>query len=233
MGNLPSHETEERNRCRLSSDTVSYLKRFGVFCEFPTDRDDADKLISNLATNALKYVNSNFNTRLGGHHKRKRIAIDTVETNNNVITPLSRKSRRLIKTPLSNNVIPVVDQEENPVITLNPNLNHPSLIRSAISYRVLLPNDLFRLEEGDIVILVVDSNSYGFQRNIRGCLQEDVLLLHSRAQVDSTKYEFQMSVTAFNIKNEILSGSLSEREEVLRYNQEDGISLKSIGENAS
>ena len=74
--------------------------------------------------------------------------------------------------------------------------------------------------------MVVDSNSYGFQRNIRDCLEEDVLLLHSRAQLDSIKYEFEMIVSAFNIKNEILSGSLSEREEVLRYNQGDGISLK-------
>ena len=86
MGNLPSHETEESNSCKLSSATVTYLKRFRVFCVFPTDRNNADKLISNLATNALKYVNSNFNTRFGGHHKRKRIALDVAETNNNLIT---------------------------------------------------------------------------------------------------------------------------------------------------
>ena len=200
MGNLPFHETEERNLCKLSSDTVSYLKRFRVFCEFPTDRNDADKLISNLATNALKYVNSNFNKRLSCHHKRKRITLDTAETNNNVITPSSRKSRRRIQPPLSNNVITIVDQNESPIITLNPKTNHPSLIRSAISYRFLLPNDLFRLEEGGSVILVVDLNSYSFQRHICGWLQEDVLLLHSRAQVDSIKYEFEMIVSAFNIK---------------------------------
>lgn len=55
-----------------------------------------------------------------------------------------------------------------------------SIIHSSISYRVLLPNDLLRLEEGDTVILVVDDRSYGFKKNIRDFLNEDTLFLHSR-----------------------------------------------------
>ena len=55
MGNLSSNEIDDDyNSCKLSSATVTRLIRFRVFSDFPNDRNDADRLISNLATNALK-----------------------------------------------------------------------------------------------------------------------------------------------------------------------------------
>ena len=61
MGSAPSS---------LTTHTLSALKKFNVFDEFPDDSSAADALIAKEATNALKYVNSNFVSRLGGHRKR-------------------------------------------------------------------------------------------------------------------------------------------------------------------
>ena len=62
MGNNPSI---------LTPDTLLALKKFRVFEEFPRDREEAANIIANEATNALKYVNCNFSSRLGGHKKGK------------------------------------------------------------------------------------------------------------------------------------------------------------------
>ena len=103
--------------------------------------------------------------------------------------------------------------------------NHPSIIQSSVSYRVLLPNNLLRIKEGDNVILVVDVSSYGFKKSIRDFLDDDTLALHSREQLDESKYEFSMVLKAFSIRNELLAGSISVKEQILRYNQGDGITL--------
>ena len=55
----------------LTPDTILALKKFQVFEEFPRDREEAANTIANEATNALKYVNCNFSSRLVGHRKRK------------------------------------------------------------------------------------------------------------------------------------------------------------------
>ena len=61
MGNNPS---------TLSPNTLLALKKFRIFEEFPQDRNKADTIIANQATNALKHVNCNFASRIGGHRKR-------------------------------------------------------------------------------------------------------------------------------------------------------------------
>ena len=49
-------------------------------------------------------------------------------------------------------------------------VNNPSTIQSSISYRVLLPNDLFQLEEGGgSIILVINDNSFGFKKYSQLC----------------------------------------------------------------
>ena len=48
-----------------TTSTMLILKQFHTFAKFPTDRSKADKIISNEATNAFKYVNSSFINRLG------------------------------------------------------------------------------------------------------------------------------------------------------------------------
>ena len=55
------------------SDTLTELKRFNVFPEYPTTCLEADKLISMKATNALKNVNNSFSSPLNEHLKRKRV----------------------------------------------------------------------------------------------------------------------------------------------------------------
>ena len=56
----------------LSTDTLALLTKFNIFTKFPTDRSKADYIIAVEATNALKHVNTNFLSRLGGHRKRKQ-----------------------------------------------------------------------------------------------------------------------------------------------------------------
>ena len=71
MGNSPSqHDSDHPSK--LSNSTVLFLKQFSVLSEFPNDRSNADRIISNEATNALKYVNSNFRHTLNGHHKKRK-----------------------------------------------------------------------------------------------------------------------------------------------------------------
>lgn len=60
---------------KLSASTMLSLKRFRVFPQFRTGRLKADKLISNGATNALKYVHSNFVARHRGHEKEERATV--------------------------------------------------------------------------------------------------------------------------------------------------------------
>ena len=67
------------------------LKKFHVFVEFPDDRIEADALVGNKTTNTLKYANTNFASRLGGHCKRKNPPVTTSEAT--VVTP-SRQSRQ-------------------------------------------------------------------------------------------------------------------------------------------
>ena len=54
-------------------DTLTELKHFNVFPDFPVDRFKADKLIAMKATNALKNVNNSFISPLNGHMKCKRV----------------------------------------------------------------------------------------------------------------------------------------------------------------
>ena len=46
-----------------------------MFEELPNDRKEDDTIIVNEATNALKYVNCNFASHLGGHRKRKLVSV--------------------------------------------------------------------------------------------------------------------------------------------------------------
>ena len=87
-----------------------------------------------------------------------------------------------------------------------------SNIRTSGSYRALLPNDIFMLNNGDTVVLVVDYNSFGFKKIINHCIDDDILQSHSRQQRDKTKYEFSMKLTAFSIKDAVLDGSISPEE---------------------
>ena len=80
--------------------------------------------------------------------------------------------------------------------------NTSSLIKSSISYRVLLPNDLFRIGLGDTIVLVVDKELFGFKKSISDYLVKYDIDLHSRVQNGVIKFEFLMRVTAFHIRDE-------------------------------
>ena len=238
MGNISS--TTDRSY-ELTPQILSLLKPFGIFSEFPKDRIEADRVISNRATNALKYVSSSFSNRLGGHNKRKRdpsgdLLLNTTSTDL-FSTPARRSQRRMPIVTLDsseNTTSPTSSADSQSVTSQSVMSSYPSTlhispnISSALSYRVLLPNDLFRLNEGDIVILVVDDASFGFKKSISDYIDDDILLIHSRQQQDKLKYEFSMKLTAFNIKEAVLDGSLSAKDQLLRYKQGDGITLRSV-----
>ena len=60
----------------LTTHNLSVVKKFNVFDEFREDFSSADASISKEATNALKYVKSNFVPRIGGYRKSKLINYD-------------------------------------------------------------------------------------------------------------------------------------------------------------
>ena len=62
----------------------------------------------------------------------------------------------------------------------NTKNKNPSIVQSSISYRVMLPNDLLRLEEGGNIVLLVDKDSYGFSKCIFGYLDDITLYIHKR-----------------------------------------------------
>ena len=74
------------------------------------------------------------------------------------------------------------------------------------------------LSKGDNVIIVVDENSFGFQRNIRNYLDNIMLLKHLGPQQDKSKFELPTIISAFSIKEEILEGSISIKYQLLQYN---------------
>lgn len=91
MGSAPSSVTTH---------IVSVVKKFNTFEVFPDNCSAADTLIAKEATNALKYVNSNFVSRLGGYMKRKKNdSPDTVMSPN--FTNPKQWSRRVAITPNS------------------------------------------------------------------------------------------------------------------------------------
>ena len=159
MGNISS--TTERSY-ELTPQILLLLKPFGIFSEFPNDRIEADRIISNRATNALKSVSSSFSNRLGGHNKRKRdpsgdLLLNTTSTDL-FSTPARRSLRRMpivtldssenTTSPTSSAVTSLSNissfQYSQSVMSSSPSTLHISPnISSALSYRVLLPNDLF------------------------------------------------------------------------------------------
>ena len=68
---------------------------------------------------------------------------------------------------------------------------------------------------------MVDYTSFGFKKSIDDCMDDEILRSHSRQQQDKTKYEFTMKLTAFNIKEAVLDGSISAKDQLLRYKQGD------------
>ena len=227
MGNTPS---------TLSTDTLALLNKFNIFTKFPTDRSKADYIIAVEATNALKHVNTNFISRLGGHRKRKQPTPITAFSPN-FTTPKRRSRRVAISSLSSNNLISPNHSISSPskTTTSTYNINEydtgpisiPTLPihSSSISYRVLLPHDLFRLEYNSQVVLVVDNDSYGFRKGIAQYIDNDVLSNHSREQGGEFKYEFLMTIGAFSIRDSVLNGTINEAEQVHRYNQGDSLTL--------
>ena len=179
MGNDISRNCGDGPAHELTSSTVKSLNKPHIFPEYPSDRTKADKLISIVATNALKFVNTDFRSKLGGHRKRK---YDSRSDNipspiKNIYTPKRRSPRKVSSLSSPTSVVASAIDTASLSRALSNNAidlfcsdgkhdNHPSIISSSIFYRVLLPNDIFQLEEDDNVVLVVDKNSYGFTKSI-------------------------------------------------------------------
>ena len=159
------------NPSNLTPNTLLALKKFRVFEDFPKDCREADAIIANEATNALKHVSCNVASRLGGHRNRKLVSISQ-QLNDN-ITP-TRRSQRTVQTqslitdtsrsqPSRNDHLPYT-----PSPTANVALpdNTSSIVTSSISYRLLLPHDLFHIGNDTGMVLVVDKESYGLKKSI-------------------------------------------------------------------
>ena len=153
----------------------------------------------------------------------------------NFTTP-TRRSRRVAVTPhsnrktrtctISNPALPALMNKSTP--TLAPSVYSLLPIQnSSVSYQVLLPHDIFRLLDDSDVVLVVDMESYGFWRSIAQYLDDTVLVDHSMEQDGLVKYEFVMKIGAFATHDLVSNGSLDDREQLLRYNQGDGLTLVS------
>lgn len=169
-----------------------------MLSDFLNDQFEIDQLISNLA-NTLRHVDNNFSSRLSGHLKMKREITPkcslSSDTSNIVTSPSSSRSRRCTMSSMSLNVTSIVSIVTSNSNTLNmnsnrnintpnittPNINnyHPSISSSLMSYCVLLPTNIFRLDKGNSVIVVI-----GFQQSIRDCINEVILLLYLRTQFD-------------------------------------------------
>ena len=96
---------------------------------------------------------------------------------------------------------------------------------SSISYQVLLPHDIFRLKDDFDMVLVVDMNSYGFQKSIEQYIDNSVLVDHSREHDGFIKYKFMIKVDASSIQDHVSNGSINDAVQVLRYNQGGGLTL--------
>ena len=59
-------------------------------------------------------------------------------------------------------------------------------------------------------------------------MDDGIVRSHCRQQQDKIKYEFTMKLIAFNIKEAVLDGSISAKDQLLRYKQGDGITLRSV-----
>ena len=71
MGNDISRNSDDIPVHELTLSTVNYLSNYHVLPEYPSDRTTADKLISTIATKALKSVNTDFRISLKSNSKRK------------------------------------------------------------------------------------------------------------------------------------------------------------------
>lgn len=164
------------------SNTLTELKRFDVFPVFLTNRSEADKLITTKATHALKNVNSSFLSPLNGHLKQKHILALPLSFRVSPVWCLQRLAESNI--PVASIPMPCLLSS---IIPLSPESStlatETSLLCSLLSYCVLLPNDLFRISDGD-----------NFNKSIGGYLDNNQLLLHSRIQKGCTKYEVLMNV---------------------------------------
>lgn len=126
MGNSPSQHDRD-HPSKLSDSTMLFLKQFSVLSEFSNDRSNADRIISNKATNALKYVNSNFRHTLNGHHKKRKRELPSLVSS----TP-KRRSRRVIDTPSPQRSAHATPSHPS---KFDHNYdNHPNIVQSSISY---------------------------------------------------------------------------------------------------
>ena len=73
MGNDLSRNSDDIPVQELTPNTVNYLNTYNILPEYPSDRIKVDKLISTIATTALKNVNTDFRIRLNSNRKRKYI----------------------------------------------------------------------------------------------------------------------------------------------------------------
>ena len=76
----------------LTHNTVNYLNIYYILPEYPSDRTKADKLISTIATKALKNVNTDVRIKLNSNRKRKYKT--NCQSDNNLSESLNTRKRR-------------------------------------------------------------------------------------------------------------------------------------------
>ena len=177
MGNDISRNSDDIPVHELTSSTVNYLSNYHVLPEYPSDKTTADKLISTIATKALKSVNTDFRISLNYDSKRKFQSYSSNTNSTNSPDSKRRSPRKVTSSAIS--------MSPDMTKSSNTKLNNTCMVSSSLSYRVMLPNDLLRLEEGGHVVLVVDKDSYGFSKYIFGYLDDITLSIHEREQEGS------------------------------------------------
>ena len=75
---------------------------------------------------------------------------------------------------------------------------------------------------------MLNKQSHRFERNISNYLSSDELQNHIRTQDGNNKYEFRIKLCTFLLRDQLLNNSVDEKEQILRYNQGDGMPLRSV-----
>lgn len=150
---------------------LSALKKINILEVFPEDRSAADTLIAIEATNVLKSLKKNVD-HVALLTPGYPWTVSVTPTSSQIC--LTDNYTRSPSTLYSNaSTLSVVDTNIYPLLS-----NH----NNSILYCVLLPHDIFWLEDGSDVVLVVDKNLHSFDKNINQYLEDHILFTHSQDQ---------------------------------------------------
>ena len=116
----------------------------------------------------------------------------------------------------------------NHPVNLVPHDKTTLIATSSISYRVLLSHNVLHLSDGNDIMLVVNKQSHGFEKSIVNYLSNEELTNHTTTQDGDCKYKLRMRICVFSLREKLPTNLVDENEQILRYNQVNGMTLRSV-----